>query len=681
MQAAEAKLQRVLEGSKQFLVPHYQRPYSWQPEQWEALWRDTLVLLEEENPQPHFLGSIVTSPARSVPEGVEKRLLIDGQQRLTTLLILLALVRDQARASGLDKLASQIEDLYLTNRYESGNDYYKLLPTQGEDPSFSDRENFMRIVRGEGASGKNGISLAYQFFQGKLRKPDSPGLEVLHRVVISKLTLVSIILDEHDNPHRIFESLNGKGRPLSQADLIRNYFFMRIDAGEHEKTYVELWRPMQKRLGDEAVTPFVRHYLMRDGAIVRESDVYSALKARIDEDRSMGPLEHLRRLDKYSQYYNILLRPQHEPCLRLRERLIRLNRLEVTVAYPFLLNVYGDYATGVLSETDVSDLLDALESFLIRRFVCAVPTHGLNKIFPPLYTQARTETRFVEAIRKILAGKGYPRDEEFRDRLESARLYGAGDRREKTKLLLERLEESFGHKEHVVTAALTIEHVMPQTVTDEWQEELGATWEEDHDQLLHTLGNLTLTSYNSELNNDRFSDKKRLYAASHLEMNKYFAAIERWTAAEIEKRSEVLAERALTVWRYFGPPHLPAGATDRSPVTGTVPQMVEVRGHNYPVRAWVEVAQVTMEAIANLGNEEFDRVVMELPKFVNRDASSFRKSSRLKTLTNGAYMETNLSAAAFHRFCVQATQLAGLGPDEWRVRYAPRAAAEGGATG
>jgi uncharacterized protein with ParB-like and HNH nuclease domain len=681
MQAAEAKLQRVLEGSKQFLVPHYQRPYSWQLQQWEALWRDIVALLEEENPQPHFLGSVVTSPANSVPEGVEKRLLIDGQQRLTTLLILLALVRDRARVSSLDKLASQIEDLYLTNRYESGNDYYKLLPTQAEDPSLSDRENFMRIVRGEGVGAKVGIGLAYEFFQNKLRKPDAPGLEALHRVMISKLTLVRIVLDEHDNPHRIFESLNGTGRPLSQADLIRNYFFMRVDSSEHERTYIELWRPMQKRLGDDALTPFVRHYLMREGPIVRETDVYSALKARVDEDGAMGPLENLRRLDKYSQYYSILLRPAHEPSPRLRERLVRLNRLEVTVAYPFLLNVYGDYARGALSEGDVVDLLDTLESFLVRRFVCAVPTHGLNKIFAPLYAQASVEPKFMDAVRKILAGKGYPRDEEFRDRLESARLYGGGDRREKTKLVLERLEASFWHKEHVVTAGLTIEHVMPQSLSEEWQAELGATWEEDHEQLLHTLGNLTLTGYNSELNNDPFLDKKKLYADSHLELNKYFAPIEHWTAVEIDKRAEALAERAIAVWPYYGPVHVAAGAANKSPVTGTIPQVVEVRGRNYPVKAWVEVALVTMEAIANLGDEEFDRVATELPKFVNRDATSFRKSSRLKTLTNGAYMETNLAAAAFHRFCVQATQLAGLGSDEWRVRYAPRPAADAGAAG
>jgi hypothetical protein len=351
--------------------------------------------------------------------------------------------------------------------------------------------------------------------------------------------------------------------------------------------------------------------------------------------------------------------------------------LEVTVAYPFLLNVYDDYTREALSEDEFVNILDTLESFLVRRFVCGVPTHGLNKIFPPLYSQSLGQPKFVDAVRKVLSGKGYPRDDDFRDRLESTRLYGAGDRREKTKLLLERIEASFGHKEHVVTTTLTIEHIMPQTLTAEWQEELGATYDEDHEQLLHTLGNLTLTSYNGELNNDKFTDKKKLFVESHLELNKYFAAVDRWAAAEIEKRAEVLSERAITVWPYYGPVHVASGASDKSSVTGTIPQMVEVRGRNYPVKAWVEVAQVTMEAIAKLGDDEFDKVVTELPKFVNRDATLFRKSSRLKTLTNGAYMETNLSAAAFHRFCVQATQLVGMGSDEWRVRYAPRTTGEG----
>jgi hypothetical protein len=198
MEAAEAKIQRVLEGTRQFLVPHYQRPYSWKEEQWKTLWRDVLELLEDREAKPHFLGSIVSSPARSVPEGVEKRLLIDGQQRLTTLLILLTIIRDRARDTGAGKLADRVEDL-ITNRHEEGGDHLKLLPTQSEDAADSDREAFVRLVGGSKTPTKSGIGAAYEFFASKLRRSDAPDLEQLLHVLVGRLTLVSIILDDKDS--------------------------------------------------------------------------------------------------------------------------------------------------------------------------------------------------------------------------------------------------------------------------------------------------------------------------------------------------------------------------------------------------------------------------------------------------------------------------------------------------
>ena len=673
MQAAEAKIQKVLEGSKQFLVPHFQRPYSWEKEQWNVLWTDVLELLEDDNPQPHFMGSIVTAPAKSVPEGIEKRLLIDGQQRLTTLLTLLAIVRDLAHEAGRSKLASEIEDLYLTNKYGDGNDYFKLLPTQGEVPAESDRGTFTRIIRGKGDAPKTdgGINAAYKFFYAKIRRADAPDFEALYRAIVGKLTLVSIILDENDNPHRIFESLNGKGRPLTQADLIRNYFFMRIDEREHERTFVELWRPMQKRLGDAALTVFVRHYLMRTGQIVRATDVYATLKGKVDQDRAHGPEDYLKELERFSAYYEVLLRPEGAESKEVRERLVRLNRLDVTVTYPFLLSLYHDFVAERRTEAEVCEVLDVLENFLIRRFVCGVPTHGLNKVFPPLYQQAVAKPDFVEGVKQGLAARGYPRDDDFRGMLGSARLYGAGDRREKTKFVLERLERSYGHKEKVQTENLTIEHVMPQSPNEQWRRDLGPSWEEDHEQLLHTLGNLTLTSYNSELGNDAFASKKKMYATSHVELNRYFVAVETWTAAEIERRADALSDKALSVWPFFGTQAAVPDGADKpghaKTVTGTVPHLVVVRGKQIPVRSWVEVAQVTLEEIARIGDDEFEQVAAELPKFVNRDSTAFRRSSRLRQLSNGAYFETNVSAAGSHRWCTQAVQIAGLGAEEWRV--------------
>ncbi|MCC6526980.1 MAG: DUF4268 domain-containing protein [Polyangiaceae bacterium] len=675
MEAAECKIHRVLEGNKQFLVPHFQRPYSWGPREWDALWRDLLELVEDADSKPHFIGPIVSAPAHSVPEGVEKRLLIDGQQRLTTLVVLLCLIRERALAEGTPRVAERIRDL-ITNRHDEGSDHFKLLPTQAEDPQESDREALIHLVAGGESAAtptRSGIGAAAEWFGKKLRRSDAPTVDALFWAVTSKLTLVSIILDEKDNPHRIFESLNGKGRPLSQADLIRNYFFMRLPEREHERAYIDVWRPMQRRLGEENLTPFVRHYLTRFVGVVRETDVYGALKARVDGDGG-DPLAHLRALARSSVQYEMLLRPDRAPPT-LRARLVRLNRLEVTVAYPLLLGVLEDLADGRRSELEVTELLDVLENFVVRRFVCAVPTHGLNKMLAPLYEQASKEGDFVAAVKRSLGGspRAYPRDDDFRTRLSSARLYGAGERREKTKLLLERLEAASGHKEAVDLATATIEHVMPQTLTDAWKEHLGADWEETHEEYLHTLGNLTLTAYNPELGNSPYPEKQKRFASSHIDLNRYFEAVGRWDADAIESRAEALAGLALATWPYFGPRAEPdadeTSGVDATAVTGTVPVRVRILEKDRPVVSWVDVALVTMNAIAAIGDEEFRRCVDELPKFVNTDATAFRKSSRLKKLDNGAYLETNLSASGIYRLCLQATELAELGPEDWAVTY------------
>ena len=604
MEAAEARIQKVLEGTKQFLVPHYQRPYSWKEEQWKTLWLDVLELLGDRDAKPHFLGSIVSSPARSVPEGVEKRLLIDGQQRLTTLFVLLTLIRDRARETGAGKLADKIDD-FVTNRHEEGTDHYKLLPTQSEDPAESDREAFVRLVDGSKTPTKSGIGAAYEYFVGKVRRLGAPELDELMHVLVGKLTLVSIILDDKDNPHRIFESLNAKGRPLSQADLIRNYFFMRLPEKDHERVYVDLWRPMQRRLGEDALTDFVRHYLTRSGRVVRETDVYAELKARVEEDGTPHPVEYLKDLSRCSEYYAVLLKPDQAGSPRIGSRLERLNRLEVTVAYPFLLTVFDDFNAGKRSEDDLCAVLDAIENFLVRRFVCGIPTYGLNKIFAALYDQAcRGAPDFVASTRKALASstRGYPRDDQFRERLSSAQLYGGGDRQKKTKLILERLEGAFGHKELVPGAVLTVEHVMPQTLSDAWKEHLGASWEEDYEEFLHTLGNLTLTSYNAELGNAPFDNKKQMLAASHVELNRYFETVDRWTAAQIQRRAEALTELALSVWPYFGAPLASASleSPDEADVTGKVPRLLRMCGNEVRVQSWVDVAVATMEAVADL---------------------------------------------------------------------------------
>src|ERR1700682_512380 len=259
MKASETKLQRVIEGTNQYVVPLFQRKYSWDTKEWTTLWEDLVELYEEEKPRSHFIGSIVTMPTQSVPEGVAKFLLIDGQQRFTTIFILLTVLRDKARTSPNGTLADEIDQTLLKNPFKQGNDAFKLLPTQG------DRESFLSVIRNEVASTDDQVVRAYKFFERKIRASQIPDLEKLKQIIVSQLVLVSIVLDRDDNP-----------------DLIRNYFFMKIHVDEQERLYGVYWTPMQDRLG-ENLTECIRHFLMKGGGRIKQGEVYFALKERADE--------------------------------------------------------------------------------------------------------------------------------------------------------------------------------------------------------------------------------------------------------------------------------------------------------------------------------------------------------------------------------------------------------------
>ena len=486
MKASETKFQPIIEGTKQYVVPLFQRPYSWEKKEWEVLWDDLVWLCENEEPTSHFIGSIVTMPTTSVPEGVSKFLLIDGQQRLTTIFILLTLLRDVAKGNSSSDLAQEIEQTMLVNPFKKGGDYFKLLPTQ------IDRDAFKDLVQGTDLNAESRIFQCYRFFERKL-KQTHVGVTALNKVVTTRLSVVSIVLDHDDNPHLVFESLNAKGRPLTQSDLIRNYFFMRIHVDEQEATHAKYWEPMQIELG-ENLTECIRHYLMRNGSIVKQGDVYFTLKDRVGQRDALGALKDIAA---FAGYYAKFLVPENESNAQLRNALARLKRLEITTAYPFLLNCYHDYAQGQISADDLFSILQTVENYMIRRFVCNIPTSQLNKIFPMLYQQAQLKTgaSLTDRVRSVLQSRGYPKDNEFRALLINSKLYGAGERLTKTKLILETLESTCQHKEQPAFGNLTIEHIMPQTLTEWWQNQLGDDWQADYELCLNTLGNLTLQRF------------------------------------------------------------------------------------------------------------------------------------------------------------------------------------------
>lgn len=528
------------------MIPLFQRPYSWENDNYKSLWNDLMEVYEAGLEDRHFLGSVVTKSLDATPEGVSPFLVIDGQQRLTTLTLLLAALRDTAKATD-PQLADKIHRLYLTNEFASDNHKYKVLPTQ------SDREAYHSIIEGGSSNGAQPRAReAYGYFLDRIAESDADGerldLRRLEQVIVTGLELVSITLEDTDNEYRIFESLNGTGTPLTQSDLLRNYFFMRMPAARHEEMYDNVWLPMQDSLGG-ALEDFFRYQYMSTGQFVREADVYQAWKKRLDPLDPEELIERLKDLARNAQFYKRFMVPRTEPDAKIARGFARLNRWGGQTFYPFLLNMYRRYNEGTMSADQYAEILRLIESFLVRRFFAGIRTTQLNRLFMRLAQQLPKDRDIVEATKTALSepGRRWPRDEQFRERILQFPLYTEG-RYEQRRLILETLEESYGSKESVDPNKLNIEHVMPQTLTEEWKEALGEYAAEIHAEMVHLLGNLTLTGYNPELSNSPFPVKREKLVQSNVEMNKEIARETEWTPAQIAERGRRLAERALEIW-------------------------------------------------------------------------------------------------------------------------------------
>lgn len=660
MQAGETSLKEIIQGEKQYIVPLFQRSYSWGKAQWEQLWSDIVELLENESNSPHFFGSIVTMQMEFLPEEVSKFLLIDGQQRLTTILILLATIRDQAKIIHNLKLFKEINDKYLINAYDEGENFYKLLPTQ------IDRQSFYQIINEEYnhiKQQKNLIAECYQFFTRKIKRFPETEYKKLINIIGGYLIVISIVLSKDDNPYLVFESLNAKGQPLTQADLIRNYLFMGIQGEEQDKMYQQYWLPMENLLQDN-LTDFLRYYLTKKGKDVKKNQVYFELKEQTIKNNFS---DYLKDIYKFANYYSKFLDPNQEKNIKVRKYLTRIKSLDIKTVYPFLLNCYDDWQTNNLSETEFIDVCKIIENFIIRRFVCNVQTRGLNRIFALLYTQVSKNTdleniNFLDELKRHLQAQDYPQDEEFREKIKQVKLYGS-NRTEKARLILESIEESFGHKEKVSFENLTIEHIMPQRLNEWWKNHLGEDYEITHELLLHSLGNLTLTAYNSELSNDSFINKQKELKNSHLEINKYFQNISQWRREEIDNRAEKLADMALTIWSYFGDKNYKS-QNRRKGVTGTTPRNLKIFDEEYSVKTWRDVLETTLNIISELEADKFEEIILTFPRFLSKNRGDLRVTRQLK---NGIFIEVQLSAQDIYSFCQKILETCDLSNEDWQV--------------
>ena len=564
MKATEAKFLDFLKQSPQFVIPIYQRTYSWTERECRQLWDDIVRTGANEKLAAHFVGSIVyIEKGLSNLTSQEPMLVIDGQQRLTTLtLILAALVRaletlDENSREPLEGFSPRkLRNYYLVNPEEEGERHYKLILSQ------TDKQSLIAVVGCTEMPKEHSIRISENFalFEGLLAARKGDLVDVCRG--LAKLVVVDIALNrDQDNPQLIFESMNSTGRELSQADLIRNYILMGLQPALQSQLYENFWRPMEREFGQEAYGDyfdgFMRHYLtVKSGEIPRVDQVYEAFKlhARSPSVANAGVETLVREIRDFARYFCAMaLGGETDPELKLAFQDLR--ELKVDVSYPFLLELYHDYVGGVLGKAEFVAAVRMVESYVFRRAICAIPTNSMNKTFAG-FGKALKKDRYFESILahflSLPSYRRFPSDDEFRRDIQTRDLYNFRSR----SYWLRRLE-NHSRKERVPVDEFTIEHIMPQSDNEAakvplaWRNALGPEWERVWNDYRHTLGNLTLTGYNSEYSNRPFAEKRDMdggFKESPLRVNAGLGQLEAWNETAINNRAEKLATTAVSVW-------------------------------------------------------------------------------------------------------------------------------------
>lgn len=639
MKGSEARLVEFMDGSKKrFVIPVYQRNYDWKEENCKQLFDDLAKVIKRKR-STHFFGSIVSvyQPSGRTTEYV----IVDGQQRLTTVsLLMLAiykLLRDGRIHAGDPTLASRILDEYLIDKYQPEETRIKLKPVM------NDREAFSRLFEpAEAFIAESRITANYHYFERRILQNEISPDEIFE--AIERLQIINIELTADDDPQLIFESINSTGVDLSEGDKIRNYILMDLKVSLQEKYFHIYWEPIEKlvrREGEvDSVGLFVRDWLSdRLGEIPKISHVYPEFKLcaeGVSEKESL-----LQELLAAAKCYHLLIVPEEIDCKEVAFLMESINRQECLPAYPFLLRVFRMWHDQQIDKTQLISVLQIVDSYVLRRMICDLPTNSLSKVFVELHRGIEShdkaipyEERMAYVI-KTRSGKArMPDDREFQQYLIEKKVYEM--RTKNRAYFFSRLENGTSKTavihgvddvvyEKIRDGEYTIEHVMPQTLNMDWRAELGDDCEVIHETWLHRLGNLTLTAYNSEMGNTKFANKSgRTLAdlkadqfgftseAQHLFLNSFIADQSVWTLHEMQARAELLSERALKIWPYpegtYTPPqpdvyeydllgHKPGFFTNSKPIG------YRFNGVEYKVDSWAAILQQVMKLLAELSTD------------------------------------------------------------------------------
>lgn len=660
-------------GDIQYILPHFQREYAWEKENWRTLIEDIFSIYENyepHSPPEHFLGAMVVINDGTRAGTIPAFKLVDGQQRLTTISILLSalafIVKERDASKSLyKKIRKQI-----INPDEEGELRYKIMPTT----KYGDREVFFAIVDEKDTLPQNDsrIPTAFAYLAKELNtriEVNDIDPEQLFIVITNCLHVVFINLDNRERPYEIFESLNAKGKPLTQPDLVRNYIAMRLPEDRQRDIFENHWSKIEHLLRENRtvarigeLTAFLRHYLaFQNGKLPNKDHVYARFRDRIEREYPTADtfIEEIRQLHDFAVIYDRFLRPENEPNPAIRKAIERLNILETRTAYPFLMAAYSSMQHG---ETEIQDFiagLHILENYIIRRYLAGEPTNYTNKMFPTLWREIEP-TAFASSLKVALLRKNYPSDETLQKIIPLQKLY---DKRQTAKLVLilssinAHLSRNSGGYT-ILDGEATIEHIMPQQLSPEWKMDLGKHHDEIHRELLNTLGNLTLVTreWNSSLSNSNFAKKQQKLSRHALLLNqRYFDTVTKWDGESIEARTQWLTQQVMAVWQAFGEP-------EPTPiVTGKKPKALLFLGETHRVSSWRDVVTIMAECTIEIASD-FEAIAKEMNAFFSQI-----ERDRSRQLSNGWWLYVNISAKTAIEFCEKITTSAEVPDEEWEV--------------
>lgn len=680
MKGSELRLIEYMEGSKKrFIIPVYQRNYDWKIENCKQLY-DDLIQVIKNNSKTHFFGSIVSVYE---PSGRNTEfLIIDGQQRLTTMsLLFLAmynLLEEKIIISEDESLKDQIYEDFLVDKYQPQEKRMKLKPIKNDQKAFSklfnSKDDYIK---------DSNLTINYSYFYERIQKQEITIDELFD--AICRLEIINITLNNEDNPQLIFESLNSTGLDLSEGDKIRNYILMGLPKQKQDEYYEKYWNCIEKCTKYD-VSSFIRDYLsVKQLVIPSQKKVYINFKKYV-EDSSLKIIEILEDLLSYAKRYNILLCGKTS-SKELNSCINRLNRLETTVTRPFFLEVLRLYDENQINLNEVAEAFSITESYLFRRTICDLPTNALNKIFLLLNREIMrydgTDSNYIEKLKFALLSKKdrarFPNDDDFSLMFTEKPIYQMNS---KNKIyILERLE-NFGTLEdkdiyrHYDEGEYSIEHIMPQHLTPAWIKELGDSYEEIHDTWLHRIANLTLTAYNSKYSNSTFVEKKTMkngFEDSGIRLNTYVSKKDKWTLAELRDRNDYLLKRALDIWAFPSTNYKPQEKQldsytlddEASFLSGRQISKFVYKGTEQPVVSWVEMYTKVLRALYLEDKTIITKIALstddELSIHFSTNKRIFKKCDEIG---DNVYVQTNTNTQSKLSVLNRLYKLYGMNPTD-----------------